>query len=238
MVAGRGSAGEAERPRPEAFLKEAETEERRQHKGKLRIFLGYAAGVGKTYAMLLAAREAQAEGRRVALAYVEIHGRAETEALVAGFTVIPRWKIAYRGVTLEEMDLDTVLSEHPDLAVVDELAHTNAPGCRHARRSQDVDELLEAGIDVYTTLNVQHIESLNDVVDQILEQADEVGLVDLPPDELIQRLHEGKVYIPEQASRAIDKFFRPGNLTALREIALRYLAGQVDHQMRDRKSTR
>src|SRR5579864_889112 len=245
MVAGRGSAGEAERPRPEAFLKEAETEERRQHKGKLRIFLGYAAGVGKTYAMLLAAREAQAEGRRVALAYVETHRRAETEALVAGFTIIPRWKIAYRGVTLEEMDLDTVLSEHPDLAVVDELAHTNAPGCRHARRYQDVEELLEAGIDVYTTLNVQHIESLNDVVaqitgitvretvpDQILEQADEVGLVDLPPDELIQRLHEGKVYVPDQAHRAIDKFFRPGNLTALREIVLRYLAGQVDHQMR------
>ncbi|HEV2283526.1 MAG TPA: sensor histidine kinase KdpD [bacterium] len=238
-------AGEAERPRPEAFLKEAETEERRHRRGKLRIFLGYAAGVGKTYAMLLAAREAQSEGRGVAIAYVETHGRAETEALVHGFTIIPRWKIAYRGVTLEEMDLDTVLGEHPDLAVVDELAHTNAPGCRHARRYQDVEELLETGIDVYTTLNVQHIESLNDVVaqitgitvretvpDQILEQADEVGLVDLPPDELIQRLHEGKVYVPEQASRAIDKFFRPGNLTALREIALRYLAGQVDHQMR------
>ena len=195
--------------------------------------------------MLLAAREAQAEGRRVAIAYVETHKRAETEALVTGFTVIPRWQVAYRGVTLEEMDLDTVLAEHPDLAVVDELAHTNAPGCRHARRYQDVEELLEAGIDVYTTLNVQHIESLNDVVaqitgitvretvpDQILEQAEEVGLVDLPPDELIQRLHEGKVYVPDQARRAIDKFFRAGNLTALREIALRYLAGQVDHQMR------
>jgi two-component system, OmpR family, sensor histidine kinase KdpD len=226
-------------------LKEAETEERRHHEGKLRIFLGYAAGVGKTYAMLQAAREAQAEGRRVLVAYVETHGRAETEALLAGFTIIPRWQIAYRGVTLEEMDLDMVLGEHPDLALVDELAHTNAPGCRHARRYQDVEELLEAGIDVYTTLNVQHIESLNDVVaqitgitvretvpDQILEEADEVGLVDLPPDELIQRLHEGKVYVPDQARRAIDKFFRPGNLTALREIALRYLAGQVDHQMR------
>jgi two-component system, OmpR family, sensor histidine kinase KdpD len=195
--------------------------------------------------MLQAAREAQAEGRRVLVGYVETHGRVETEALLAGLAVIPRWKIAYRGVTLEEMDLDTVLGEHPDVALVDELAHTNAPGCRHARRHQDVEELLEAGIDVYTTLNVQHIESLNDVVaqitgitvretvpDQILEQADEVGLVDLPPDELIQRLHEGKVYVPDQASRAVDKFFRPGNLTALREIALRYLAGQVDHQMR------
>jgi two-component system, OmpR family, sensor histidine kinase KdpD len=195
--------------------------------------------------MLQAAREAQAEGRRALVAYVETHGRAETEALLEGFTVIPRWPLAYRGVTLEEMDLDTVLGEHPDLALVDELAHTNAPGCRHARRYQDVEELLEAGIDVYTTLNVQHIESLNDVVaqitgvtvretvpDQILEEADEVGLVDLPPDELIQRLHEGKVYVPDQARRAIDKFFRPGNLTALREIALRYLAGQVDHQMR------
>jgi len=195
--------------------------------------------------MLLAARETQAEGRRVVLAYVETHGRPETEALLDGFRIIPRSRIAYRGVTLEEMDLDTVLGEHPDLAVVDELAHTNAPGCRHARRYQDVEELLEAGIDVYTTLNVQHIESLNDIVaqitgiavretvpDQILEQADEVGLVDLPPDELIQRLHEGKVYVPEQASRATEKFFRPGNLTALRELALRYLAGQVDHQMR------
>jgi two-component system, OmpR family, sensor histidine kinase KdpD len=201
--------------------------------------------VGKTYAMLQAAREAQAEGRRVLVAYVETHGRAETEALLAGLTVLPRWQLPYRGVTLEEMDLDAVLGEHPDIALVDELAHTNAPGCRHARRYQDVEELLEAGIDVYTTLNVQHIESLNDVVaqitgitvretvpDQILEQADEVGLVDLPPDELIQRLHEGKVYVPDQARRAIDKFFRPGNLTALREIALRYLAGQVDHQMR------
>ena len=209
------------------------------------MFLGYAAGVGKTYAMLLAAREAQAENRRVAIAYVETHKRPETEALVTGFLVIPRWKVAYRGVTLEEMDLDAVLAEHPDLAIVDELAHTNAPGCRHARRYQDVEELLEAGIDVYTTLNVQHIESLNDVVaqitgitvretvpDQILEHADEVGLVDLPPDELILRLHEGKVYVPDQARRAIDKFFRAGNLTALREIALRYLAGQVDHQMR------
>jgi two-component system sensor histidine kinase KdpD len=195
--------------------------------------------------MLEAAREVLAEGRHVVVAYVETHGRPETDALLAGLPPVPRRQTAYRGVTLEEMDLDAVLGRCPALAIVDELAHTNAPGSRHARRYQDVEELLDAGIDVFTTLNVQHIESLNDIVaqitgvtvretvpDRILEEADEVGLVDLPPDELIQRLREGKVYVPEQATRAIEKFFRLGNLTALRELALRYVAGQVDHQMR------
>jgi len=237
--------GEPTRPRPEALLEHAATEERRHNRGKLRIFLGYAAGVGKTYAMLQAARQEAAKERQVVVAYVECHGRPETEALAADLAVVPRRRIEYRGVTLEEMDLDAVLARCPQLALVDELAHTNAPGSRHMRRYQDVEELLDAGIDVYTTLNVQHIESLNDVVaqitgvtvretvpDSVLEGAYETGLVDLPPEELIQRLREGKVYVPDQASQAVEKFFRPGNLTALRELALRYLAGQVDHEMR------
>jgi two-component system, OmpR family, sensor histidine kinase KdpD len=236
---------EAERPRPEALLEQAAAEERRKQRGKLRIFLGFAAGVGKTYAMLEAAREQLTHGEDVVIAYVECHGRQETEALLAGLPVIPRRQVAYRGVTLEEMDLDAVLERHPRVALVDELAHTNAPGSRHTKRCADVDELLSAGIDVYTTLNIQHVESLNDVVaqitgitvhetvpDRLLEDTDEIELVDLSPDELIERLHEGKVYLPEQASRAVEKFFRPGNLNALREIALRYVAGRVDRQMR------
>jgi two-component system sensor histidine kinase KdpD len=238
-------AVESDRPRPEALLEQAEAEERRKRRGKLRIFLGFAAGVGKTYAMLEAAHEQLTQGRDVAVAYVETHGRQETEALLTGLTLMPRRRVEYRGVTLEEMDLDAVLGRRPQLALVDELAHTNAPGSRHTKRCQDVDELLAAGIDVYTTLNIQHVESFKDVVAQItgvtvhetvpdrtLEEADEIDLVDLPPDELIQRLHEGKVYVPEQATRAVEKFFRPGNLNALREIALRYVAGRVDRQMR------
>jgi len=238
-------AVEPERPQPEALLEEAAAEERRKRRGRLRIFLGFAAGVGKTYAMLEAGHEQLAQGRDVVVAYVETHGRPETEALVVGLPVIPRQQVEYRGVTLQEMDLDAVLRRHPQLALVDELAHTNVPGSRHTKRGQDVEELLAAGIDVYTTLNIQHVESLNDVVaqitgvtvretipDRILEEADEIDLTDLPPDELIQRLHEGKVYVPEQATRAVQKFFRPGNLNALREIALRYVAGRVDRQMR------
>lgn len=195
--------------------------------------------------MLQAAHEEMAKGRRVLVAYVETHGRVETEALTHDLPKVPRKRIPYRGVTLEEMDLDAVLAQRPDLALVDELAHTNAPESRHTRRYQDVEEILEGGIDVFTTLNIQHIESVNDIVaqitgvsvretvpDKIIETADETGLVDLPPDELIERLRQGKVYVPDQASRAIEKFFRPGNLTALRELALRYLAGTVDHQMR------
>ncbi len=239
------ATAEPERPDPEALLKQAQAEERRKRRGELRIFLGLAAGVGKTYAMLEAAREQLAAGRDVIVAYAETHGRAETAALLAGLSSIPRRRVAYRGTELEEMDLDAVLSRRPGLAIVDELAHTNAPGSRHTRRFQDVEELLGAGIDVYTTLNIQHVESLNDVVaqitgivvretvpDRVLEEADEVILVDLPPDELIQRLHEGKVYVPDQATHAIQKFFRPGNLTALRELSLRYLAQRVDRQMR------
>lgn len=196
--------------------------------------------------MLQAAREEAAKGRRVVIGLIECHHRQETEALCTDLPIIPRRQIPYRGVILDEMDLDAVLAAGPELALVDELAHTNAPGSRHARRYQDVEELLDAGIDVYTTLNVQHIESVNDIVaqitgvtvretvpDHILEVADETGLVDLPPDELIERLRQGKVYVPDQASRAVQKFFRPGNLTALRELALRYLASRVDHDMRN-----
>ena len=236
---------DSHRPRPDALLEQATAEERRKQRGKLRIFLGFAAGVGKTYAMLEAAHEQLAHGRDVVAAYAETHGRRETEALLTGLPLIPRKRLEYHGVTLEETDLDAVLARRPQLALVDELAHTNAPGSRHTKRCQDVDELLAAGIDVYTTLNIQHLESLNDVVaqitgvtvretvpDRILEDADEIDVVDLPPDELIQRLAEGKVYVPEQASRAVEKFFRPGNLNALREIALRYVAGRVDRQMR------
>lgn len=195
--------------------------------------------------MLEAAREQLAEGIDVVVAYVETHGRAETEVLLTGLPLIPRKQVEYRGVTLEEMDLDAVLGRRPAIALVDELAHTNVPGSRHVRRYQDVEELLAAGIDVYTTLNVQHIESLNDVVaqitsvkvretvpDHVLEDADAIELVDLSPDELIERLNEGKVYVPDQASEAVRKFFRPGNLTALRELSLRYLADRVDTQMR------
>ncbi len=235
--------GEPERPNPDALLTQATQEESRA--GKLKIFLGYAAGVGKTYAMLEAARHRQAEGVDLVVALVETHHRNETEALLEGLPVIPRRKFEYRGVVLEELDLDAVLARRPQLAIVDELAHTNASGSRHARRYQDIEELLAAGIDVYTTLNIQHVESLSDVVSQItgvviretvpdhvLDGADEVILIDLSPDELIQRLHEGKVYVPEQAGTAVQKFFRPGNLAALRELALRHLARKVDRQMR------
>lgn len=238
-------AAELSRPHPDALLEQATAEERRKQRGKLRIFLGFAAGVGKTYAMLEAAREQMAQGRDVLIAYVECHGRKETQALCTGIPLQPRRQIDYRGVTLEELDLDAALTRRPQLALVDELAHTNVPGSRHTKRYQDVDELLAAGIDVYTTVNIQHLESLNDIVaqitgvtvretipDRILEDADEIDVVDLPPDELIQRLAEGKVYVPEQARQAAEKFFRPGNLNALREIALRYVAGRVDRQMR------
>ncbi len=195
--------------------------------------------------MLEAAHQRKAEGIDVVVALAETHGRKETEALLEGLPVIPRRRIGYRGVVLDELDLDAALARQPQLALVDEFAHTNAPGSRHTRRYQDVEELLAAGIDVYTTLNIQHLESLNDVVAQItgvvvretvpdrgLDEADEVILIDLPPDDLIQRLHEGKVYVPDLAAHAVRKFFRPGNLTALRELTLRHLARRVDREMR------
>ncbi|HEX6384181.1 MAG TPA: sensor histidine kinase KdpD [Anaerolineae bacterium] len=238
------------RPDPDQLLAHVQREETRLARGRLKIFLGYAAGVGKTYAMIEAARQRLGEGIDIVAAYVETHGRSETEALLSKMEVIPREQVAYRGITLPEMNLDAVLARRPTIALVDELAHTNAPGSRHAKRYQDVLELLDAGIDVYTTLNIQHLESLNDVVaqitgvvvretvpDHILDEADDVELIDLPIDELLQRLEEGKVYVPEQAARAVRKFFRPGNLAALREISLRRTADQVDGQMRSYMQT-
>ena len=234
------------RPDPDQLLARVQSLEKQRMRGKLKIFLGYAAGVGKTYAMLEAAHQRKSEGVDVVVGYIETHGRAETEAMASGLEVLPREILSYRGVTLTELDTDTVIERRPDLVLVDELAHTNAPGSRHMKRYQDVEELLIAGIDVYTTLNVQHLESLNDVVaqitgvkvretvpDRVIDQASEIELVDLPPDELLKRLQEGKVYIPHQAARAIRKFFRKGNLTALRELSMRRAAERVDDQMRD-----
>ncbi len=232
------------RPDPDILLAHIQDEERQKCRGKLKIFLGYIAGVGKTYEMLHAAHIRKREGVDVQVGYVETHERAETEALVEGLVIIPRKLIEYRNVTLPEMDLDAILAVRPQLVLVDELAHTNAPGSRHPKRYQDVEELLDAGIDVYTTLNVQHIESLNDVVaqitgiiihetipDRVIDEANEIELVDLAPPELLQRLREGKVYVPDMAARAQEKFFNEGNLFALRELALRRAAERVDDQM-------
>ena len=234
----------AQRPNPDELLARVQAEEARQARGKLKVFFGATAGVGKTYAMLKAAHERRAEGVDVVGGWVDTHGRAETAALLEGLEVLPRCPAAYHGTTLNEFDLDAALTRRPTLLLVDELAHTNAPGSRHAKRWQDVAELLDAGVEVYTTVNVQHLESLNDVVAQItgvtvretvpdalLEQADEVELIDLPPDDLLQRLREGKVYVPSQAEQAMRHFFRKGNLIALRELALRRTAERVDAQM-------
>lgn len=228
------------RPSPEALLRQVGAESR----GHLKIFLGAAPGVGKTYAMLLTAQAKRREGVDLVVGVVETHGRQETEALLHGLESVPRRRVAYEGRWLEEMDLDAILRRRPKLVLVDELAHTNAQGSRHPKRYLDVEELLAVGIDVYTTLNIQHVESLNDVVakitrirvretvpDSIVDQADGIELVDLTPEDLIQRLKEGKVYVPQQAERAIRNYFQPGNLTALRELALRRTAQRVDEQM-------
>ncbi len=232
------------RPDPDTLLAHVQGEERQKHRGKLKIFLGYIAGVGKTYEMLKAAHLRKNEGIDVQVGYVETHGRPETEALLLGLTVIPRKEVKYRDITIPEMDLDAVLAIRPRLALVDELAHTNAPGSRHPKRYQDIEELLDAGIDVYTTLNIQHLESLNDVVaqitgvtvretipDRVIDEAAEIELVDLTPSELLQRLKEGKVYVPEMAARAVEQFFNEGNLYALRELSLRRAAERIDEQM-------
>src|SRR5690348_5561135 len=230
------------RPSPEALLEAARREDSRA--GKLKIFVGAAPGVGKTYEMLQQARARRKAGIDVVVGFVETHGRAETEALVRGLEVIPRKKLDYRGQIVEEMDLDAVIARRPKIALVDELAHTNAAGSRHPKRYLDVEELLSHGIDVYTAVNIQHIESLNDVVaqithvrvretvpDSIFDRADAIELIDLTPDDLIQRLKEGKVYVPKQAERALEHYFSPGNLTALRELALRRTADRVDEQL-------
>src|SRR3954463_7063507 len=231
-----------QRPSPEALLEAARREE--GVSGKLKIFVGAAPGVGKTYEMLQSAHAKRKAGIDVVVGFVETHGRAETEALVRGLEVIPRKKLDYRGQIVEEMDLDAVIARRPKIALVDELAHTNAAGCRHPKRYLDVEELLSNGIDVYTAVNIQHIESLNDVVaqithvrvretvpDSVFDRADAIELIDLTPDDLIQRLKEGKVYVPKQAERALEHYFSPGNLTALRELALRRTAERVDEQL-------
>jgi two-component system sensor histidine kinase KdpD len=230
------------RPSPDALLREAQ----KANRGRLKIFLGAAPGVGKTYEMLTSAHDRLKEKTDVVIGVVETHGRAETGALVEGLETIPRRAMPYRGQTLTEMDIDAILQRRPKLVLVDELAHTNAPGSRHPKRYLDVEEILAAGIDVYTTLNIQHVESLNDVVaqitrirvretvpDSVIERADDIELIDLTPDDLIQRLKDGKVYVPAQAERAIRHYFAPGNLTALRELALRRTAQRVDNQMVD-----
>jgi two-component system, OmpR family, sensor histidine kinase KdpD len=231
-----------QRPSPEALLEAARREE--SHAGRLKIFVGAAPGVGKTYEMLQQARARRRDGYDIVVGVVETHGRKETQALLEGLEVIPRKRLEYRGQWLEEIDLDAIIARHPQIVLVDELAHTNAPGSRHPKRYLDVEELLGHGIDVYTTVNIQHIESLNDVVaqithvrvretvpDSVFDRADAIELVDLTPDDLIQRLKEGKVYVPKQAERALEHYFSPGNLTALRELALRRTAERVDEQL-------
>jgi two-component system sensor histidine kinase KdpD len=234
---------DSRRPTPEAMLERAAQETARNRRGRLKLFFGAVPGVGKTYAMLEEARARRAQGTEVVIGLLETHGRKETAALARDLELLPRRSVFHRGVELQEFDLDAALARHPTLLLVDELAHTNAPGSRHARRWQDVVELLESGIDVYSTLNVQHVESLNDVVsgitgvavhetvpDSLIDLADEIELIDLPPDDLLKRLAEGKVYVPAQAERASANFFRKGNLIALRELALRRTAERVDDQ--------
>src|SRR5947209_8148138 len=231
-----------QRPSPEALLETARREDSRA--GRLKIFVGAAPGVGKTFEMLQSAHAKRKAGADVVVGVVETHGRAETEALLHGLEILPRRRLDYRDQVLEEMDLDALIARRPQLALVDELAHTNAPGSRHPKRYLDVEELLSHGIDVCTAVNIQHIESLNDVVaqithvrvretvpDSVFDRADGIELIDLTPDDLIQRLKEGKVYVPKQAERALEHYFSPGNLTALRELALRRTAERVDEQL-------
>lgn len=236
---------ETTRPSPESFLDAARAEDgSRARRGKLKVFLGASPGVGKTYAMLEEARVRQKSGVDVVAGLIETHGRAETAAVLANIEQLPRMRVEYRGQVLGELDVDALIARRPQLALIDEFAHTNAPGSRHPKRWQDVMEVLDAGIDVVTTLNIQHIESLNDAVaqitgvrvqetvpDAVLQKADQIELIDLPPDELIARLKDGKVYGAHQAGRALENFFTRGKLTALREMALRSVAGRVDAEM-------
>ncbi len=233
-----------QRPDPDALLAKVQAQEKNATRGKLRIYFGASAGVGKTYAMLAAARKLQSDGRKVLVGVVETHGRSETAAQLDGLTLLPPVLVEYRGKTISEFDIDLALERHPDLILMDELAHSNAPGSRHPKRWQDVDELIEAGIDVFTTVNVQHLDSLNDAVggitgirvtetlpDTVFDAADEVVLVDIPADELLARLKSGKVYQLQQAERASRNFFRKGNLIALRELALRRTADRLENDV-------
>ena len=230
------------RSNPDEILARVKAEDTRR--GKLKIFFGAVAGVGKTYSMLEAAKHRKKEGIDVVVGYVETHKRAETDALLEGLEILPPKVIPYKNVDLREFDVDAALKRNPGLILVDELAHTNAPGSRHTKRWHDIEELLDKGINVYTTLNVQHCESANDIVSQVtgitvhetvpdtfIEKADEMELVDLPSEELLKRLKDGKVYLGEQAERAAQHFFQPGNLIALRQLALRYTERNVDSQL-------
>jgi two-component system sensor histidine kinase KdpD len=242
-------SGESERPDPDALLREIERAERPQ--GKLKVFLGYSPGVGKTYSMLLEARIRRRRGDDIVVGVVETHGRSETEALVQGLEVAPRLVGDYNGIRLDEMDLDAILARRPELVLVDELAHSNAPWCRHSKRYQDVEEILKAGIDVYTTLNVQHLEGQKDVVaritgiemhetvpDWVVDAAEEIQVIDIPLEELFDRLREGKVYIPAEASRAMERFFQRGHLVALREITLNVVARKMDNELLNYRKAR
>jgi len=234
------------RPDPDELLASLISEEEKSKRGKLKIFFGMCAGVGKTYTMLQTAQAEKLKGSDIIIGYVETHDRKETAGLVEGFELIPRKTYEYKSRLVQEMDLDAIIARKPQIVLVDELAHTNSPGSRHAKRYQDVQELLENGINVYTSLNVQHLESRSETVaqitgiivretlpDEIFEKADEVELVDLTPDELLQRLSEGKVYTPERSQQAVENFFRKGNITALREMALRIVADRVDKQLHE-----
>ncbi len=233
------------RPDPDELLAQVKEEEARARRGRLRIFFGATAGVGKTFAMLSAAQAAKLAGLEIVSGYVQPHGRADTEGLAEGLEALPTLPVAYRGTVRQEFDLDTALKRRPGILLVDELAHSNLvggePAPRHPKRWQDVDELLDAGINVWTTLNVQHLESLNDLVaqitgvkqretlpDHVFDEADEVELIDLPPDDLLARLHAGKVYVPDEVGTAVERFFRKPNLIALRELALRRMTQRVE----------
>ena len=233
------------RPDPDELLASLKSEEEKSKRGKLKIFFGMCAGVGKTYSMLRAALADKAKGIDIVIGYVEPHGRKETLTLIEGLVLIPRKLISYKGTTLQEMHLDDILKRKPQIVLVDELAHSNAPGSRHNKRYQDVQEILDNGINVHATLNVQHLESRNDTVaqitgitvretipDEIFETADEVELVDITPEELLERFAEGKVYTQERSKEAVHNFFRKGNITALREMSLRIVADRVDKQLR------
>ena len=228
------------RPDPDMLLARVNAQETQARRGNLRIFFGYAAGVGKTYAMLESAHAAVASGLRIVIGYVEPHSRPETQALVSGLPQLAARKVEYRGGTFFEFDVDAALELHPEVLLVDELAHTNVVGCRHEKRWQDVEEIRNAGIDVWTTLNVQHLESLNDVIgqvtgitvretvpDHVFDSADDIELIDITPEELLGRLQAGKIYLPDQAQRALQSFFQKSNLSALRELSLRQTAQRI-----------